>query len=114
VTGLRCWLRGHAWCATITGGGRSVLVSCNHCTASPDLVPIANVAAAALPTRPAAEALYNLWSGQPITTPYRVDAAELMTLALVLLGVAVKPGEDPRRILDVLALAHLDPDRETR
>ena len=111
---LGCLL-GHAWRASITAGGRSVLVSCRRgCSAGPDLVPIESngtVTAVAIPTRPATEALYAVWSGQPITTPYTVDAADMMALALILLGVAVKPGEDPRRLLDVLACVHLDPDR---
>jgi hypothetical protein len=66
-----------------------------------------------MPTRPAASVLYDAWSGQ-LTGPIAVDVAEVLALAIALVGVAVKPGEDPRRILDVLALAHLDPDRNPR
>jgi hypothetical protein len=110
---LRCFLRKHSWRATITAGGRSVLVSCRRCTTGPDLVPITSVRSDAMPTRPAASVLYDAWSGQ-LTGPIAVDVAEVLALAIALVGVAVKPGEDPRRILDVLALAHLDPDRNPR
>jgi hypothetical protein len=109
---LRCIL-GHAWRASVTSGGRSVLVTCNHCTAGPDLIPITTAPTAATPTRPAAAVLYDTWSGQ-LTGPIAVDVAEVLALATVLLGCAVKPDEDPRRLLDVLSLALIDPDRETR
>jgi hypothetical protein len=56
--------------------------------------------------------VYDLWAGQ-LTGPIAVDVVEALTLATVLLGVAAR-GQDPRRLLDVIATAHLDPDRETR
>ena len=113
MTRLRCLL-GHSWRATITAGGRSVLVSCGRgCSAGPDLIPITTAPTAATPTRPAAAVLYDAWSGQ-LAGPIAVDVAEVLALATVLLGVAVKPDEDPRRLLDVLSLALIDPDRKTR
>jgi hypothetical protein len=109
---LRCLLGRHAWCATITAGGRSVLVSCRRCTTGPDLVPIpaAAAAAASVPTRPAATVLYDIWSGRPLDPTVTVELADLFAVALTLLGLV--PG-DPQRLLDVLTLVKLDPDRSS-
>jgi hypothetical protein len=110
---LRCLLLGHSWRASVTAGGRAVLVSCNRgCSIGPDLVPIAKAQHASLlpPTRPAASVLYDVWSGRPLDQTVTVDTADIFAVALVLVGVAAK-GEDPRALLDVLTLAHLDPDR---
>jgi hypothetical protein len=63
------------------------------------------------PTRPAASVVYDAWSGQ-LVGPIAVDVAEVLALAAVLLGVATK-GEDPRQLLDTLALVRLDPDLGT-
>jgi hypothetical protein len=112
VTGLRCLLGRHSWRASITAGGRSVLVSCRRCTRGPDLVPVSNPAHVRdlPPTRPAATVLADLWAGRPLDQTVTVDISDIFAVALVLLGVAAK-GEDPRALLDVLTLAHLDPDR---
>jgi hypothetical protein len=56
--------------------------------------------------------LYDAWTGQ-LVGPITVDVAEVLAYATVLLGVAAKD-EDPQRLLDVLSLAMLDPDRRPR
>jgi hypothetical protein len=66
-----------------------------------------------LPTRPAATVIYDAWTGT-LTGPVAVDVAEVLAYAIALLGLAVKPGRDARQLLDVLSLARIDPDRETR
>jgi hypothetical protein len=63
------------------------------------------------PTRPAAAVLYDLWRGE-LVGPLAVDVGEVLAISAGILGLALKPGEDPQRLLDVLALAHVDPDRE--
>ena len=46
---LRCRLLGHSWRASVTAGGRAVLVSCNWgCSIGPDLVPITKAQHASL------------------------------------------------------------------
>jgi hypothetical protein len=66
-----------------------------------------------MPTRRSAAAVvYDLWAGQ-LVGPIAVDVTEALALAAVLLGVATKD-QDPRQLLDIIATAHLDPDRETR
>jgi hypothetical protein len=64
---------------------------------------------ASLPTRPAATVLADIVSGKvwPIGQTVNVDTADIFAVALTLLRLI--PG-DPHRILDVLALIHLDPD----
>jgi hypothetical protein len=111
---LRCLLGKHAWRASIVAGGRSVLVSCRRCTAGPDLIPITAPAADGVlhgvrPTRPAATVLYDIWAGRPLDQTTNVELGDIFAVALTLLGLI--PG-DPRRLLDVLALIHLDPDRD--
>jgi hypothetical protein len=108
---LRCLL-GHSWRAAIIAGGRHILVTCGRgCSVGLDLIPIAKAQHVALlpPTRPAAAVLYDAWTGQ-LTGPIAVDVAEVLAYATALLGLATKD-DDPRRLLDVLSLAMIDPDR---
>ena len=104
----RCLLGRHQWTARITQGGQFVSLTCAKCRAGPELAPITPPKVDDVPWRRPASVLCDAWAGKEFTETVKIDTGELLALAARLVGYAVPAGQDPRRLLDTLALAALD------